>query len=187
MATVDRVRTMVEPIVAAHDATLYDVTLAGGKLVVAVTRSGGIDLETLTKITRALNAELDEHDPIGGSYTLEVTSPGLERPLRTAEHFAGAIGESITVRTHPDVDGERRVRGTLKAADDTTFTVVVEEKVGDLAVGDERTIAYDQVERARTTFLWGPDAKPGQKKSTGTKAGQPSGAAKQPQKKAPST
>lgn len=174
MATVDRVRALVEPIVDAHEATLYDVTLTSGKLVVAVTRSGGIDLEAIASISRALNADLDEHDPIGGSYTLEVTSPGLERPLRTPAHFAGAVGEQVTVRTKPHVEGERRVRGTLKSADDTSFTVVVDEKVGDLAVGDEQTLAYEDIERARTTFTWGDQTtkpgqnKPGQKKAKST-------------------
>ena len=65
-------------------------------------QDGGIDLETLTSVARQLNEVLDEQDPISGSYTLEVTSPGLERNLRTAEHFAGAIGD-----VDPDSDTAR--------------------------------------------------------------------------------
>lgn len=156
----ERIRAMVEPLVADADADIYDVTLGGGKLVVALTRSGGIDLESLTRVARALNALLDEEDPISGSYTVEVTSPGLERPLRTAEHFAGAIGESVTVRTQPGVEGDRRIRGTIAAADDDGFTVVVDDTAPD-APDHERRLAYDDVERARTTFQWGPAPKPG--------------------------
>lgn len=162
MAKTDLVRSLVEPLAADAGADIYDVTLAGGKLVVALTRSGGIDLETLTKVSRDLNAVLDEQDPISGSYTLEVTSPGLERNLRTAEHFAGAVGDEVTIRTNPQVEGERRVRGTLRAADATTITVELED-------GGERTLDIAEVERARTVFTWGSTDKPG---SSGKKSPQ---------------
>jgi ribosome maturation factor RimP len=162
MAKTDLVRSLVEPLAAEAGADIYDVTLAGGKLVVALTRSGGIDLETLTKVSRDLNAVLDEQDPISGSYTLEVTSPGLERNLRTAEHFAGAVGDEVTIRTNPQVEGERRVRGILRAVDGTTVTVELEE-------GGERTLDITDVERARTVFTWGNPDKPGKKKTTSKK------------------
>lgn len=163
-ATPDRkaelIRAMVEPLAEDAGADIYDITLAGGKLVVALTRSGGIDLEALTQVARALNARLDEEDPISGSYTVEVTSPGLERPLRTVEHFAGAVGETVTVRTQPGVEGERRIRGTISAADDDGFTVVVDDTAAD-DPDHERRLSYDDIERARTTFQWGPAPKPG--------------------------
>jgi ribosome maturation factor RimP len=162
MAKTDLVRSLVEPLAAEAGADIYDVTLAGGKLVVALTRSGGIDLETLTSVSRQLNAVLDEQDPISGSYTLEVTSPGLERNLRTAEHFAGAIGDEVTIRTNPDVDGERRVRGVVRSADDRSVTVELEE-------GGERTVQIADVERARTVFTWGAAEKPGKKKAAAKK------------------
>ncbi len=151
MAKADVVRALVEPLAAEAGADVYDVTLAGGKLVVALTRGGGIDLETLTSVSRRLNAVLDEEDPISGSYTLEVTSPGLERTLRTPEHFAGAVGDEVTIRTKPDIDGERRVKGTVRSADAISVTVVLED-------GDERTVAIADIERARTVFTWGADA-----------------------------
>ncbi len=167
MTKVDTVRTMVQPLAAAAGADIYDVTLAGGKLVVALNRQGGIDLDTLSKVSRDLGEQLDEADVIGGSYTLEVTSPGLERPLRTPDHFRGAIGEAVTVRTNPDVEGDRRIRGTLTAADDDGFTVALEDDQGH-PTGGSRTVAYDDVERARTTFSWGPAPKPGGKKPSGS-------------------
>ena len=164
MAKTDLVRALVEPLAAQADADIYDVTLAGGKLVVALTRAGGIDLETLTSVARQLNVVLDEQDPISGSYTLEVTSPGLERTLRTAEHFAGAIGDEVTIRTKPDIDGERRVRGTLAGADATTVTVTLDD-------GSERTVAIADIERARTVFTWGGSEKPGKQKPGKPKPG----------------
>ena len=166
MAKTDLVRSMVEPLADAAGARVYDVTMNGGKLVVALTRGDGtsdegIDLETLTDVARQLNTRLDEEDPISGSFVLEVTSPGLERTLRTPDHFAGALGSEVTVRTKPDVEGERRVRGVLAGADDQLVTVELEDD------GGERTLAYDDIERARTVFRWGPTEKPGGSKKPG--------------------
>lgn len=182
MAKTDIVRTMVEPLAAAIDADVYDVTFNGGKLSVAISRPEGLDLDTLADVSRELSEQLDERDVIGGSYTLEVTSPGLERPLRTADHYRGAIGEAVTIRTTPDTDGDRRVRGTITAADDDSFTVAIEDD-DNQPTGEERTLSYDEVERARTTFHWGPSPKPGgSKKKSGNKKNTSTSA-----KKAPST
>lgn len=163
MAKADIVRTMAEPLAEALGADVYDVTFAGGKLAVAINRQGGIDLDTLTDISRELGQQLDEDDVIGGSYTLEVTSPGLERPLRTPGHYAGAVGEDVTIRTKPDTEGERRVRGTIVSSDETSVTVDLEDD-GDGTSEGRRTIPFDDVERARTTFSWGPQPKPGSPK-----------------------
>lgn len=174
MATTDQVHELVAPLAEAAGAHVYDVTFTGGKLVVALSRPGGIDLETLTDVSRRLNVLLDEHDVVPGSYTLEVTSPGLERTLRTAEHFAGAVGDEVTVRTKPDVEGERRVRGTVRRVEDDDVTIAIED-------GTERTLDVADIERARTVFTWGGAEKPGASTSR-TKAG--SGQSKQPKKRA---
>ncbi|MFP5320513.1 MAG: ribosome maturation factor RimP [Acidimicrobiia bacterium] len=158
MATTDQVRELVAPLADEAGADVYDVTFTGGKLVVALQRDGGIDLETLTEVSRKLNVLLDEQDVVGGSYTLEVTSPGLERTLRTPEHFAGAVGVEVTVRTKPDVEGERRVRGTVRAVDGDDVTIALED-------GGERTLDVADIERARTVFTWGGADKPGSKGS----------------------
>jgi ribosome maturation factor RimP len=163
MATTDRVRALVEPLAEQAGAHVYDVTFAGGKLVVALSRAGGIDLEALTEVSRQLNALLDEQDVVTGSYTLEVTSPGLERVLRTAEHFAGAVGDEVTIRTKPDVEGERRVRGTVLGVAGDEVTVALED-------GGERTVRVADIERARTVFTWGGAEKPGKPKQTNKKA-----------------
>jgi ribosome maturation factor RimP len=168
MAKADTVRTMVEPLAAEVGADVYDVTFTGGKLVVALSRRDGIDLDTLSDISRELGVRLDEDDVIGGSYTLEVTSPGLERPLRTPDHYRGAVGESVTIRTNPDVEGERRVRGTIASASDDAVTVALTDD-DDTPTGESRTVAYTEIERARTTFSWGPAPKPGGPKKPGTK------------------
>lgn len=199
MAKADIVRDMVEPLARAVGAEVYDVTFNGGKLDVSLQRPDGIDLDTLADLSRELGEQLDERDVIGGKYTLEVGSPGLERVLRTPDHFRGAIGESVTVRTAPETEGDRRVRGTIAAADDDGFTVQIEDDQ-DRPTGDERILAYEDVERARTTFSWGPTPKPGAKKSGAKKSGAKNSGAKnsgakksaaknktKPNKKAPST
>ena len=183
MAKTDTVRDLVEPLAAAAGADVYDVTFTGGKLVVALSRRGGIDLDTLADISRDLGTKLDETDVVGGSYTLEVTSPGLERPLRTPDHYRGAVGETVAVRTNPDVEGDRRVRGVVGEVTEETFTVALTTD-DDEPTGEHRTLRYDQVERARTTFSWGPAPKPGQKKPGQKKPGpkkpqQPSGQTKE--------
>jgi ribosome maturation factor RimP len=147
----DRVRDLVLPILADRHVDLYDVEHAGGVLRVVVEREGGLDLDALSDVTRAVSRALDEADPLTGRYTLEVTSPGLERTLRTPEHFAGAVGETVKIKTTPGVDSERRIEGVLAAADDLGISVRVGE--GD---ADVRRLTYDEVVRARTVFKWGP-------------------------------
>ncbi len=149
MTVADRVRDLVLPILADRQLTLYDVEHAGGILRVVVDRQG-LDLDALSEVTRAVSRVLDEADPVSGRYTLEVTSPGLERTLRRPEHFAGAVGETVKIKTVPGAD-ERRVEGVLAAADDAGISVRTGE--GD---ADVRRLTYDEVVRARTVFEWGP-------------------------------
>jgi ribosome maturation factor RimP len=156
--TEDRVRELVEPLVADADLDLYDLDLAGGVLQVLVDAPGGADIDAITRLARTISRALDEHDPIQGAYALEVGSPGLERPLRTPAHYAGAVGSTVKVKTRPGVEGDRRVEGTVTTADDRGVTVRD-------ADGVDRTVPYDDIERARTTFEWGAAAKPERKKA----------------------
>jgi len=152
----DRVRDLVAPICTDLGLELYDVEHAGGKVRVTVERAGGVDLEALSIATRLISRELDERDPVPGRYQLEVSSPGLERPLRTPAHFQRAVGSTVSVRLHPGAGEERRVAGTLREADDEGITVQLEE------TGVVR-VPYGDIERARTTFAWGGQPKPGKR------------------------
>jgi ribosome maturation factor RimP len=98
---------------------------------------------------------------MGGHYTLEVTSPGLERSLRTPVHFQKSIGKTVALRLRDIVtpDGERserRLQGVLIAADEQSATI----QLNDAAL-TERVVPYDKIDRARTVFVWGPAPKPG--------------------------
>ncbi|MFZ6004937.1 MAG: ribosome maturation factor RimP [Actinomycetota bacterium] len=152
MSTAERVREIVAPLVDAADLQIYDLDLAGGVLQILVDRPGGADIDTISRVARSISRTLDELDPIAGAYTLEVGSPGLERPLRTPAHFAGAVGSTVKVKTRPGTEGDRRVEGTIVSSTDADVTIRDE-------LGADRTIAYDDIERARTTFEWGPAAK----------------------------
>ena len=152
MTAIDRVREIVVPLVEAAELDLYDLDLAGGVLQVLVDRPGGADIGAVSRLARVISRALDEHDPIDGNYALEVSTPGLERPLRTPDHFSRAIGSSVKIKTKPGTDGERRVEGTIAEADDTS--VAVQD-----ADGERHRLRYDDIERARTTFEWGGQPK----------------------------
>jgi ribosome maturation factor RimP len=153
MTVVDRVRSSVAPLLADLGLEIYDIEHAGGTLRISVDKPGGIDLDSIALATRVVSRQLDHDDPIPGRYTLEVTSPGIERSLRTPEHFERVVGEVVNVRTHPDAAGDRRARGELTAVAADGITVRLED-------GTERTIRFEEIERARTVFEWGPGAGP---------------------------
>jgi ribosome maturation factor RimP len=175
MDTTSRVRLLIEPLVDEAGVSIYDFEYAGGVLRLTVDRPGGVDIGTIGKLTRDISRMLDEEDPMPGQYTLEVSSPGLERALRTPEHFAGAVGSLVAIKTKPGVEGDRRVKGTLTAADDQFATIAPSD-------GDPtpRVIAIADIERARTIFEWGPAPKPG----AGSKPGAPPKSSPSSKKKA---
>ena len=165
MAVVDRVRDLCLPILDELDLDLFDLQHEGGRLVVSVDRDGGVDMEVIAEATRRISRTLDEHDPVPGRYTLEVSSPGLERRLRTPDHYRWAVGRQVRVKARPGTDGDRRVDGVLVEVDDEGVTVRPDDPDQ-----PDRRLAYDDVEKARTVFEWGPTPKPGGPKRTkGTK------------------
>ena len=158
----DRVRHVVEPDLTAQGLEVVDVEHTGATLRVTVDRPGGIDLDTVSDASRRVSDILDRHDVVPGRYTLEVSSPGIERPLRTPAHFRRAVGSRVAVKTVPDHDGERRLTGTLEAADDEGLVLRVDlESGGDEDDDGARRLSYDEIDRARTVFEWGPAPKPG--------------------------
>ena len=160
MDTVSRVRLVVAPLVTDAGAGLYDLDFQGGVLRVTVEHPEGVDLELIGRLTRDISRALDDADPIAGRYTLEVSSPGLERRLRRPEHFAGAVGSPISVKLRAGVEGDRRLNGVLVAADDATITVSGDDP------DDTRVVAQADIDRARTTFEWGAAPKPGGRSSS---------------------
>ena len=159
---VDRVTSLVAPIVTDLGLDLYDIEYTGGIVRIVVdTQPGGpagVSLENIALITRLVSREFDHSDPVPGRYTLEVTSPGLERTLRLPRHFVREVGKTIAVRLSSALNGQRRIQGDLVSASEDTIVV----RLADNAL-TEVTIPLSIVERAKTVFQWGPTPKPGSK------------------------
>lgn len=124
-ATVEQI---ILPCVEELGYYLWDVELvkegADWFLRVTIDSDDGIQIDDCEKVSRAISPVLDEHDPIEQSYTLEVSSPGVERTLRRPEHFEACMGEIIEVRLFsPDESGNKLYRGVLKSSDGQRFTI----------------------------------------------------------------
>lgn len=147
------VEALIRPVVEAAGLELVDVTLSreGGRRVLRVTvdREDGVDLDLIAEVSERVSRRLDLEDPVRGSYSLEVSSPGIERPLRGPRDFQRRVGDLVKVRTNQPVEGARTHRGRLVAADEEG--VVVGTDAG------ERRLAYAEIRSARTVFDWNED------------------------------
>ncbi|MDQ3575697.1 MAG: ribosome maturation factor RimP [Actinomycetota bacterium] len=158
MDVATRIHGFVAPLVAEEGIELVEVLFTGGQLQVVVDRDGGVDIDTLSKLSGRVSRLLDQHDVVPGRYILELSSPGLERSLRTPEQFRRFVGATVSVKTRPHVAGERREKGRLQAADEEGIVLEPSEGPG---AGVARRLAYGDIDRARTVFEWGPAPKPG--------------------------
>ncbi|HWD24268.1 MAG TPA: ribosome maturation factor RimP [Acidimicrobiales bacterium] len=149
MAGTENLETALGPICSSLGVELVDLELAGRSLQLTIERPEPIDLELVAEVTRIVSGFLDEHEALApsGQYDLEVSSPGLERRLRRPEHFRRAIGEMVTLRTLPDVEGARRIEGVIASVDEGGLTL-------SLADAATRHLAFDEIERAKTVFDW---------------------------------
>lgn len=149
----ETIRDVVEPVVTPLGLRIYDLILEGGIVRLVLDRPGGVDIDTLEEASRSVAPRLEDVDDLSGPYTLEVSSPGVERRLRTPEHFTGAIDTIVSVKARGEDGVKERVRGVLTAADADTITIRLE--------AGEREIAFDAIDEARTVFDWSPAPKPG--------------------------
>ena len=106
----------LSPVVAARGLELVDVEVQGAQLTVFVDREGGVGLDELGEATKDVSAALDRIDPMPGRYTLTVSSPGLERRLRTPAQFARAVGETVSMRVDAGTSGPGRGHGASSAS-----------------------------------------------------------------------
>jgi ribosome maturation factor RimP len=158
----ESIRHLVEPLVTAAGFELWDVDCIPGAIRVFVERPGGVDLESLGPITHAISDALDARDELapGARYQLEVSSPGVERTLRTPAQYQRFIGTLVAVKTAQALDGARRFQGTLLAADESGIRLGSDQASGQ-AGGAEHDFSYGQILKARTVLAWGPSPKPG--------------------------
>jgi ribosome maturation factor RimP len=151
MGAVD-VEGLVRPVVEAAGLELWGVSFQKerGRMVLRVTvdRDGGVDLDTISETSERLSRRLDlEGFSEDRRYSLEVSSPGLERPLREPRHFARSVGQRVKVTTVVPVEGRKVHEGALVSADAEAIVVAAD--------GGELRVPYADIASARTVFEWG--------------------------------
>ena len=156
MAVTDRIDALAAPLCDRIGVELVDVEYEGGVVRLVVDQPEGVGMDAIASLPREVSRALDHEDPIAGTYTLEVTSPGLERTLKRPEHFVRALGRDVTVKTAPGIEGDRRVAGVLSAVDGDGIGVREED-------GSERSLRHDEILKARTVFTWTPEPKSARK------------------------
>lgn len=141
----ESVSGLVEPVAAAHGLELVEVEFspAGGKSILRLIldRDGGVTVDDLAKMSREVGDLLDAHDAIPSGYTLECSSPGVNRPLKKPADFARFCGKEVAVRTTTPIEGARRFTGLLVAAGDEGI------EIDDRSHG-RLSVPYGQIKKA---------------------------------------
>lgn len=126
----DRLEGLFRPVIETLGYSLWGVELTGGggrRLVrVYIEAPGGVSVEACAMVSRHLSVLLDVEDPVPGSFNLEVSSPGLERPFFTFEQAAGAVGETVEVQLREPLDGRKNFKGRLEAAREDELHLTVD-------------------------------------------------------------
>ena len=123
---------LLEPTVERLGYELCDLELKlggrDGMVRVFIDKDDGVDIDDCEAVSRQVSAILDVEDPLPGNYTLEVSSPGLDRALTKPAHFQRFMGEDIRVKLRFPLDGRRNFKGALKAANEENIEVEVDGK-----------------------------------------------------------
>jgi len=143
--TGDEIQKLIEPTIErlGYELTDLEVRLSGqgGLLRLTIDKPEGIDLDDCEKVSHAVSALLDVEDPVPGNYSLEVSSPGLDRKLTKVEHFQRFEGETLKVTMRFPIEGRRRFRGILKSSDDENIVVEVD--------GESHSLPLTMIDTAR--------------------------------------
>jgi ribosome maturation factor RimP len=128
----ERLIALIEPLAARLGYELVDLEFAPGRahalLRLYIDREGGVTVEDCTAVSREVSALLDLEDPIPSAYTLEVSSPGFDRVLRTRAHFGRFVGARVFVELKEPRAGRRRYTGTLLTVDDGGIALEVDRE-----------------------------------------------------------
>ncbi len=113
----------------------------GGLIRVFIDKPEGIDLDDCERVSQAVSALLDVEDPVPGNYSLEVSSPGLDRKLTKVEHFQRFAGETLKVQMRFPIEGRRRFRGILVSSDEENIVLEVD--------GESHSLPLKTIDTAR--------------------------------------
>ncbi|MUK89877.1 ribosome maturation factor RimP [Ornithinibacillus sp. L9] len=123
---------LVKPILEDKNLELVDVEyVKEGKnwfLRVYIDKEGGVDITECGEVSEKLSEKLDEVDPIKEAYFLEVSSPGVERPLKTKEDFASNVGSNVYIKLYEPIDGEKEYQGILQSFSNDMVTIEYKKK-----------------------------------------------------------
>lgn len=161
----ERLQAMITPVVASLGCELWGLEyITQGRyttLRIYIDAPEGVSLEDCEQVSRQISALMDVEDPIDGEYTLEVSSPGLDRPLYTAAQYALYVGETVSLRLRLAIDGRRRFKGVVTAVEDETLLLSVDNKVVRIPVDriDKGNLEprYDDILRAHAAQLGEPE------------------------------
>jgi ribosome maturation factor RimP len=121
------IESLVEPLITQsgyeYVGTEINKNGADTELIIYADKPGGLELEDCEKISRMIDPIIDEHDPIEESYYLIVSSPGLDRPLKTPRDYKRSIGKKIDVKLYRPLDGHKEFTGELTSFDEDGFTI----------------------------------------------------------------
>lgn len=130
-----RLAEMLAPSIEGMGFRLVRIRLMGGAAktlqIMAERPDGVMEVDDCAELSRLLSAVLDVEDPIEGAYALEVSSPGIDRPLTALQDFERYAGFEAKLETRDMIDGRKRFRGTLKGADAAAGTVLIEVRAAD--------------------------------------------------------
>jgi ribosome maturation factor RimP len=135
----ERLITLLEPAVAAMGFELADIDLYLGRrgvLRLYIDRAGGVTVDDCQRVSQQVGALLDVEDPLPGSYTLEVSSPGFDRRLRTQAHFERFVGERVRIELRDAREGRRNFTGRLTGVESGNALLEVDGEVCQLPLND---------------------------------------------------
>jgi ribosome maturation factor RimP len=136
----ERLIGVIEPMLERLGYELVDLEYGPGRphgtLRIFIDREAGVGLDDCERVSREVSARLDADDPIPGSYTLEVSSPGFDRVLRTSAHFGRFVGQRVYVELKEPRAGRRRYTGTLLAVEEGGIALEVDRERVAVAFGE---------------------------------------------------
>lgn len=142
---------LIQPVIDGHGFELVDIEyVKEGQdwyLRAYIDKEGGITIDDCETVSRAFSDLLDEADFISDAYILEVSSPGLGRPLKKEKDFKRSVGKDIEVHTYKSIDGEKEFIGTLKSYDDDSVVLVFED-------GTEESFLRKELSLIRLAVIW---------------------------------
>lgn len=128
----EHITGLIAPILADKSMELVELKISNSKdgmhIMAFIYKADGITLDDITMVSRELSEELDREDKIEAAYFLEISSPGLDRPIKTQDDFRRNMGKYVEAKLYKAIDGNKSIRGTIKDYDNEYIVLDVEGK-----------------------------------------------------------